>query len=88
MCVQGVKQRILKGFRVIFANFFCTLCLNFLGFKLPLVAGAPSSSSFSSLNFLTIAFALAIAFNCAVVERPRLMPLYLKGWALKLAWKF
>ncbi len=88
MCVQGVKQKILKGSRVIFAIFFCTLCLNFLGFKFSLVVGAPSRSSFSSLNFLTIAFALALAFNCAVVERPRLTPLYFKGWALKLAWKF
>jgi hypothetical protein len=35
-----------------------------------------------------LAFALVLASNYVAVERPRLTPLYPKGWALKLAWKF
>jgi hypothetical protein len=37
-------------------------------------------------NILTFAFALS--FDYAAIKTPRLMPLYPKGWALKLAWKF
>ncbi len=35
-----------------------------------------------------LAFALVLAFDCAVVEMPRLMPTYPKGWAREPTWKF
>jgi len=30
-----------------------------------------------------LAFALTLAFDCVVIEMPKLTPLYPKGWALK-----
>jgi hypothetical protein len=35
-----------------------------------------------------LAFALVLTFDCAIVEMPKLTPLYPKGWTLKPTWKF
>jgi len=43
------------------------------------------SSLVGTCPFVSIlAFAFALDSDCATIETPRLMPLYLKGWALKL----
>jgi hypothetical protein len=64
----------------------------------PIITPQHSTSCYNSLApphlagtwpFVSIlAFALALTSNCAVIEMPRLTLLYLKAWALKLAWKF